>query len=122
MAKTVHLCDNARSGGLKYGIFEGSQMLIFIGSFGLGVVIMVLMDQIGFSVAEALIAAAIPVVAAIIYTVVFKRGKPPSYDIEALTWFYFCISCKLASWRWIKHRPVFAPANKYPASPIEELV
>ena len=80
-------------------IFEGNNVLWMVAGLGAGLMVFRLAHGAWqWSLVEAMIVALVPVLAATLYVLVLKAGKPPSYDKEWFEW--MAIRAQL----WVNHR------------------
>lgn len=83
MERIIHPNDNAREAKAAIWFFEGSSLYVLIAAFALALAAFrYCYDGLGLGTWGSVVAGAAPLVAAMVYVLTLKLGKPKSYDID----------------------------------------
>jgi len=83
MERIIHPNDNAREAKAAIWFFEGSSLYVLIAAFALALAAFrYCYDVLGLGTWGSVVAGAAPLVAAMVYVLTLKLGKPKSYDID----------------------------------------
>jgi hypothetical protein len=109
--RRFHETNSGRDAKQSFWFFEGANALWFLAGFGLGMLILQWLLGGDMPWPAALGIASMPVVAACLYVLILKAGKPKSYDLEMFEW----LGWRFLAWGnfqgWWRARPYFG-ANK----------
>ena len=91
-------------------IFEGNNILWMLLGCGLALLAFRLCHgNLQWSLGESLAVALVPLVAATLYVVLLKSGKPKSFDREFFEWVAVRVRSTLHGFGLVRERPYFAP-------------
>jgi hypothetical protein len=83
MERIIHPNDNAREAKAAIWFFEGSSLYVLIAAFALALAAFrYCFDGLGLGTWGSVVVGAAPLVAAMVYVLTLKLGKPKSYDID----------------------------------------
>src|SRR5260370_35331599 len=83
MERIIHPNDNAREAKAAIWFFEGSSLYVLIAAFALALAAFrYCYDGLGLGTWGSVVAGAAPLVAAMVYVLTLKLGRPKPYDID----------------------------------------